>query len=132
MRKSLIVLIAFILIVALPVMAFDNIIILIAGNHGKLIINKHSLLFFLQVFVFLVAPILLVLLIKKVDSLSPLSINFFRFISLIITAFLMAYAWFNIPKFGVQIYFVLSLLLLTASVLLTVLLFMPLRNLRDN
>jgi hypothetical protein len=130
MRKTLILIFAFLLIVSLPVVAFYNAIVLFVGNHGRLIFNRHSAIYFFEIFFFIVGPILLIVLIKKVDSLSRVSVNFFRVISLIITMLLGVYVYYNIPKL-VQIYFVLSLLVLTASVLLTVLLFMPLRNLKE-
>ena len=131
MRKILILVLSLLLVITLPIIAFDNVIMLIAGNHGRLIVNKHSFVFFLQVFFFTVGPILLIVLIKKVDSLTRTSGNFFRVVSLIITLLLMVYSDYNLPKLT-QGYFVLSLLILIASFLLTGLLFMPLRNLKEN
>ena len=130
MRKTLIIIFSLLLVITLPIIAFDNVIMLIAGNHGKWIFNKHSFVFFLQVFFFTFGPILLIVLIKKIDSLSRTSGNFFRVASLIITILLTVYSYYNLPKL-IQVYFVISLLILIASVLLTVLLFMPLRNLKE-
>lgn len=131
MRKNLILIFSLLLIVSLPVVAFYNAIILFVGNHGRLIFNKHSAMYFFEIFFFIVGPILLIVLIKRIDSLSHTSANLFRMTSLILTLILAVYCYYNLPKL-VEIYFVLSLLILIASVLLTILLFMPLRNLKEN
>lgn len=131
MRKTLILILALLLIISLPVVAFYNAIILYVGNHGRLIFNQHSAIYFFEIFFFIVGPILLIFLIKKIDSLTHTSANFFRLTSLIITALLIVYSYYNLPKL-VQVYFALSLLILLSSVVLTVLLFMPLRTLKEN
>jgi hypothetical protein len=131
MRKTLILILALLLIIALPVVAFYNAIILYVGNHGRLIFNEHSAIYFFEIFFFVTGPILLIVLIKKIDSLTQASANFFRVVSLIITGLLIVYSYYNLPKL-VQIYFFLSLLILLSSIALTVLLFMPLRTLKQN
>jgi hypothetical protein len=131
MRKTLILILSLLLIIALPVIAFYSAVILYVGNHGRLIFNEHSAMYFFEIFFFVVGPILLIVLIRKVDSLSHTSVNFFRIISLIISVLLALYVYYNLPNL-VQIYAVLSFLILVASILLTVLLFMPLRTFKEN
>jgi hypothetical protein len=131
MKKTLILMLSSLLIIALPVIAFYSAVILYVGNHGRLIFNEHSAIYFVEVFCFTIGPILLIVLIKKIDSLSRTSINFFRAISLIITGLLLVYSYYNLSKL-VQIYYLLNMLILMASVLLTALLFMPLRGLKEN
>lgn len=129
MRKTLILILALLLIVSLPIVAFYNAIILYAGNHGRIIFNEHSAIYFFAIFFFIAGPILLIVLIKKIDSLTLSYANFFRIISLIITTLLTIYSYYTLPKL-VHIYFILSSLILVSSIALTVLLFMPLRTLK--
>jgi hypothetical protein len=123
MRKSIIKILSYLLLCFIPFGAFDNIITLIAGNHGGFVFNRHSAPYFLQTVVFVLAAIVLSLLIGRINRLNGHSIFWFRAANVILSPFLALYAYNNAPKFDVYVYSVVSWFFAIVSFVLTILLF---------